>query len=159
MSIPSGCHRGLVAAALLLCASCSEPDSLPGAEPLANAVTTVRRSAPGEMNRCDPAEATDASGRAQVEIVFGQTAGYSYVPACVAIDAGSRIVFKGPFTLHPLVAGVENADGSFTLDGESPIGRVSEGTEASFAFDRAGSFGFYCDMHAVDGMLGAIIVR
>ena len=50
-------------------------------------------------------------------------------------------------------------DGLPTADEASPIHERIEGGELSFAAPAPGLYGYFCNMHVVDGMMGAIVVR
>jgi plastocyanin len=106
------------------------------------------------VNGCDPAMAVDMKGMAEVTIV--QT-GLTYAPACVKISAGTSVKFTSDFVAHPLVGGVY--DGAKMPDAGSPITPTSTGAEASFTIAAAGTYGYYCDLHAASNMIGAIIAE
>jgi plastocyanin len=55
--------------------------------------------------------------------------------------------------------GGEVVGGMKMPDANSPIKKTMNGMEATFKFDAAGSFGYYCDVHAGGGMVGAIFVE
>ncbi len=127
------------------------PEPPPGIDPRS-------LDASGRINGCDPATALDATELDVVEIRFGGLVGYAYDPPCVAVHPGARIVFTGPFDAHPIAAGRVD-DGLPTADEASPIRERIEGGELSFSAPTPGLYGYFCNMHVVDGMMGAIVVR
>jgi plastocyanin len=107
------------------------------------------------VNGCKASTAEDHTGDATVEI---SGAGTAWTPDCIRIKTGTSVTFKADFTSHPLVGGV--IDGSDKVpDDTTPIASTSTGMEATFTFDDAGTFGFYCDIHGTVGMKGAVIVE
>lgn len=107
------------------------------------------------VNGCTATAAEDHTADATTTIT--QT-GLKYAPACIKIKAGSSVTFASTFMSHPLMGG-EVIDGMKFADAESPITSTNSGTEATFTFATAGTFGYYCDFHALSGMFGAIIVE
>ncbi len=105
------------------------------------------------INGCDSATATDMTGMTDVTIT--QT-GLMYDPKCIKITAGTNVKFVSAFASHPLVGGI--VDGTKMPDGASPITSTSTGMEATFVIP-AGNYGYYCDLHALSGMTGAIFAE
>jgi plastocyanin len=110
------------------------------------------------VNGCDAASVIDYTGDAEVEIRFGEDLGYEYVPRCIRVSVGTRIRFRGDLKSHPVAPG-RVVDGSYTFEDTSPIQPTKNGDEATFVFSRPGAFGYWCDVHAVSGMLGAVFVE
>jgi plastocyanin len=82
-------------------------------------------------------------------ISFPTTGGAGdYAPACAHIKVGQTITWSGAFASHPL----EPIGG----DTPNPITATAVGTDKSFAFPNAGTFGFGCGVHA--SMRGAVLV-
>lgn len=107
------------------------------------------------VNGCDPATAEDHTNEATTTVT---QSGFNYSPKCIRIAAGSSVKFMSSFMSHPLVGGTVEA-GAKVPDANSPITMTSSGTEATFAFPDAGAYGYYCDFHALSGMVGAIFVE
>lgn len=107
------------------------------------------------LNGCDVATAEDHT--ADAETTIGVT-GLKYTPPCIKIKAGNSVKFSATFATHPLVGGVV-ADNTLTPDAMTPIAKTSTGTEVTFKFPDAGKFGFYCDVHGLSGMMGAVFVQ
>jgi plastocyanin len=109
----------------------------------------------GGNGECTEATAVDHTADAMTTITFPSQA---YDPNCVKIAVGSSVKFSGNFVQHPLVGG--NATSTSKMpDTSSPIARTATGTEATFTFPAAGTFGFYCDIHGQAGMTGKIFVQ
>lgn len=112
------------------------------------------------MNGCDPETAEDLQDLT-VEIQFPVN-GFKYSPNCVIIHATHNINFKGidgsNFVSHPLVPGVVEG-GVATEDTDSPIVRTESGDTQTVYFDAPGQFGYYCDYHYAQGMMGVIYVK
>ena len=71
------------------------------------------------------------------------------------VSIGTTVTFASNFASHPLSGG--DVETRAAEDG-SPIQATSSGTEAAFTFASAGSFGFYCEVHA-PSMAGAVFVE
>jgi plastocyanin len=122
-------------------------------EPTTTAGTTTGGGA--LVNDCDPATAVDHTADAVTTI---NTVGLAYDPPCIKIAAGGSVKFVSDFAAHPLVGGVVEG-GAKAPDAASPVTSTNTGTEATFVFASAGSFGYYCDFHALGGMVGAVFVE
>jgi len=120
-----------------------------------------QRSTPptgGTVNACDPAAASDLRGRSQVTVHFGGALGTRYEPACFQVSPGTQVTFMGEFDQHPLVGGAVTGGGKMP-DPSSPFdGPTSTGASKMFILSVAGTFPFYCDIHALIGMKGAVFV-
>ncbi len=77
-----------------------------------------------------------------------QAAPAQYQPNCVKIKVGQTLTWTGSFSAHPLVP-----EGG---DSPNPIQPTSTGTDMSFTFGNAGTFGFGCGIHST--MSGAVLV-
>ena len=112
---------------------------------------------PGQsVNDCTLASAVDRRDPGADRIVtFTFTA---YTPPCIRIAAGQSITFSGSFVNHPLVGGTVTS--VKTPDPSSPIPSTSSGSMLVVPFPSAGTFPFYCDVHALGfGMFGAVFVE
>jgi plastocyanin len=107
------------------------------------------------FNGCTQGAAADHTADATTTI---SNAGLSYTPKCIRIKAGASVVFQTDFVAHPLVGG-EVAGGMKVEEASSPIQKTTSGAEATFVFPTGGTFGYYCDSHALGGMAGAIYVE
>jgi plastocyanin len=76
----------------------------------------------------------------------------------VLIKAGSSVTFTSDFAIHPLVGGTFEG-GMKKPDAASPITPQTMGMTATFKFPNAGAYGFYCNVHASVGMIGAVFVK
>lgn len=108
------------------------------------------------IHGCEQATAKDETASAALTINF---AGLAYTPKCVRVKAGTVVTFSGDFTMHPLVGGEVSETGTKTPDANSPIVETSAGMSAMFTMSTAGTFPFYCDIHAITGMTGVIFVE
>lgn len=107
------------------------------------------------VNGCDPATAEDHTADATTTVM---SSGLKYAPPCIKISAGSSVKFSSNFMTHPLVGG-EVVGGMKQPDANSPIKQTSTGTEVTFSFPDAGAYGYYCELHAGSGMVGAVFVE
>lgn len=107
------------------------------------------------LNECDAATAEDHTADGETTVT---QAGLAYGPKCIRIKAGASVKFVSSFAAHPLVGGAV-VDGAKVPDPGSPITMTNAGMEATFVFPAAGDFGYYCDIHALGGMTGAIFVE
>jgi plastocyanin len=88
-----------------------------------------------------------------VTITFPNAA-LTYAPPCIKVKAGTKLVFNGDFSSHPLNGGT-----NCTTDATSPIATTSTGTTASFTLANTGTFGWFCEFHCSLGMQGAAFVQ
>jgi plastocyanin len=117
-----------------------------------------------QINGCDPTVAMDLTGQATVTITFPANNMLAYSPSCIKVTAGTMVTFQGPFANHPLQAGVvQGATEKPAAAGTTPLptnaGGLASGSSATFTMQPAGTYGYYCDFHALIGMYGAIIVE
>jgi plastocyanin len=106
------------------------------------------------INGCDPAMATDHTADAMTTV---NIVGLAYDPPCIKVKVGSQVTFKGNFGNHPTVGGMVSGSMA-TPDPKSPILDTSAGMSATFAFDKAGGYPYYCTKHFGSGMMGAVFV-
>jgi plastocyanin len=113
------------------------------------------------LNGCDPATAKDLTGGQDVQIGFPGVA-FSYVPSCIKVSVGTNVSFLGEgvasLATHPLVGGTIENSVTKIPDPDSPIEMTNTGNSVEFTMSAVGDFGFYCDLHAIAGMKGAIFV-
>ena len=112
-----------------------------------------------EVNGCDQLSAVDATGRGEMEIRFGGLEGYAYRPGCAAVSAGTIVTFVGDFGAHPLVPGRIDDHHQVIPDDGSPLGSTASGREARFLMAQPGAYGYFCDKHVGEAMVGAIFVE
>ncbi len=113
-------------------------------------------AAPQSLNGCDRASAIELpAGDARVP--FGGMFGFAYDPTCVVIDVGAELTFVGNFAQHPLKPGRIEGDTVVVAAG-NPIHPTSAGSQATFTFTQPGSYGFFCDTHLHEQMMGAVFV-
>ena len=113
----------------------------------------------GLLNGCTQADfdATDArapagdAGASVRAITFPKGLPVAqYTPRCMKIKVGETVSWTGGFDIHPMEA--------FPADPNNPITVTDFGFgSVSFAFAKAGSYGFHCQDHSLD-MFGAILV-
>ncbi len=138
-----------------------------GCERPADGVSTPGRSAAppatppppsgSSLNGCSEATAHDARDRATVVIRFGGVVGHNFDPACVRVRRGATLRFEGPLELHPIAPG-RVVDG-LPVDEAGPVRSLQVGEIADFVVAEVGAFGFFCDLHVVEGMMGAVYVE
>ena len=112
-----------------------------------------------EVNGCDQLSAVDATGRGEMEIRFGGLEGYAYRPGCAAVSVGTIVTFVGDFGAHPLVPGRIEDHHQVIPDDGSPLGSTASGREARFLMAQSGAYGYFCDKHVGEAMVGAIFVE
>lgn len=132
---------------------CGGSDSTTGA-------TASTGSSMEGTNGCTSATAEDHTmDSGMININFGGAAGNAYSPACIKISKNHQITFNGNFTTHPLQGGLVDAAGKPTPDPSSPISETTTGTSKAVNFPASGTYGYYCEVHVVAGMKGAIFVE
>lgn len=134
------------------CAACPVGGTCAADSDCLSTVCDVGACAP--LNGCDPALATDLTGQDPVTISFGF---FFYDPPCVRVSQGTKVIFNGDFTAHPL-AGGKNIGGAKFPDAASPFMPITDaGMSKTFTLLSAGSFAYYCDVHG--NMYGAVFVE
>jgi plastocyanin len=112
------------------------------------------------LNGCVSASFVTAAEPGSMRIAFGHQQGHNYEPRCARVSVGDVIRFEGPFATHPLVPG--RIEAAIPVDdaasGGGPVREVLKGESAEFIADSPGRFGYYCDVHVAEGMMGAIEV-
>lgn len=108
------------------------------------------------INGCDKATAVDMTASAMVKVAVGPNLMTVYSPACIRIKKGMSVTFEGNFAAHPTVGGTVGAPPM--PDSSSPIKQTMSGTSATFTFDLAGTYPYYCEYHAPT-MAGAVFVE
>ncbi len=109
-----------------------------------------------QINGCDPATAVDLTGMGSTTVTFG---GISYTPPCIKVSVGTGVTFDGDFTFHPLMGG-EVVAGAKVPAGSGPFVPITNtGTTKTFTMSSAGTFPYYCDVHALSGMTGVVFVQ
>jgi len=107
-------------------------------------------------NGCVDSMAEDHTAEQSVTIT--STPSFTYTPKCIVIHTGTSVTFNSAFATHPLVGGTLEG-GTKMPDASSPIKPQTTGTSATFMFPNTGTFGYYCNVHAISGMTGAIFVK
>ena len=115
----------------------------------------------GTLNGCAAEDFEDLTGETSVTITDISAWGIPH-SACIAVRAGTTVIWEGNFETHPLVGG-ETA----TTDDDSPITEANaSGTDpVSVTFSasdlsdptRGGAFPYFCTAHEAQ-MQGVIVV-
>lgn len=82
-------------------------------------------------------------------IAFGGAQGFAYSPKCAMVRVGQPVEFLGDFSLHPI---------SETCGPVDAIPHNTSGTTLTVTFTTSGLYGYRCDNHFADGMVGGIQV-
>lgn len=116
------------------------------------------------INGCGPATATDLTQKNSNTINFGGNFGFLYVPKCIKVKVGSKVVVDGTtvgsFGMHPFVGGeVKNGVKVQAVTGPFlPITNDAAISSKTFTMTAAGTYPYYCDFHALGGMSGTVFV-
>ncbi len=112
------------------------------------------------INGCTRAGALDLRGMASATVTFGGTTGIAYAPPCIVVDVGTVVTFEGRFDSHPLQGGVAEG-GTVDPATSGPFAVLtSTGTSHSFTMDAAGTYPYFCTVHAwFGGMRGVVFVE
>jgi halocyanin-like protein len=97
----------------------------------------------------------DRTGKDAVEVTVGakgNDGNFAFDPAAVRVSAGTTVVWKwnGKGSLHNVVAD----DGSFESEMYGTAGETFER-----AFEREGTYKYYCAPHKSSGMKGVVVVE
>lgn len=158
---PRGFGVALLGAALLgACSSSSDPQA-PGSMPESGAEAGASTGpSPLSINGCSPDGYEDHSDEADARVVQVGAEGLKFTPPCLLVAVGQAVLFEGNLSAHPLAPG--RPDDASAGSPANPIIRTSSGNSATFSFERAGTFPYFCELHGFGsgmGMVGAIYVR
>lgn len=144
---------------VLLGCSDDDDDAQRDAGSVEDAAVDARLAIP-EFNGCSAEDYVDLSAEDAARVVTIAGAGLTYTPKCLIVAAGQSVRFEGSLAAHPLAPG--HPDDPSAGTSENPIEETSSGREASFTFERAGTYPYHCTLHsfgAGQGMAGTIHVR
>ena len=144
----------VVASGLLLALACSPGEVIEGSTTPFELSVVAEQGSPA-LNGCTENDYVVSSDSLTV-IRFGHEWGHNYSPACLRVAAGTRIRFEGQFLSHPIEPG--RIVDSIPIDVEGPVQGVEAGDSAEFVATTPGKFGYFCDLHVAEGMMGAIEV-
>ncbi|NUO53140.1 MAG: hypothetical protein HOV80_30190 [Polyangiaceae bacterium] len=106
------------------------------------------------INTCSLATAQDLTAMSNVNVTFTS---FMYTPKCIKVAQGASVTFQGSFPSHPLMGGY--VDGGLVPAASGPFVPVtSSGTTKTFTMSAAGTFPYYCELHGLGGMAGAVFV-
>ncbi len=155
---------GLLSATLLwACGGTDDPmSSAPPQTPNDGSVAGAASmdDAPQELNGCAADAYEEHSGESDERVIQIAANGLSFTPQCLLIAAGQAVRFEGSLSSHPLAPGKPEDPSAGSPD--SPIAETSSGMSVEFTFDSAGTFPYFCQLHAFGngmGMAGAVLVR
>ncbi|MBI5532686.1 MAG: hypothetical protein HY898_08235 [Deltaproteobacteria bacterium] len=121
----------------MLAATCASSDPGSSADAAAGAAGAGQYKAFAGCTRESAVPAT--------QVGFAEPA--SYAPRCVRVSAGASLVIQAS-TMHPLQGMTDNGDTPNPIaEGEPSTGYLQDTT---FTFPKAGSFGFFCNVHGSD---------
>ena len=152
---PSGAWPGCVMTAVLL-ALLTQAACGAAPPPAETGVASSVSDAPQSLNGCDRGSATELEPD-DARMPFGGMFGFAYDPTCVTLAVGAELTFVGNFAQHPLKPGRIEGD-TVVVAPNNPIQPTSTGSQATFVFSEPGSYGFFCDTHVHEQMLGAVFV-
>ena len=158
---------GLLLAAALLW-GCGGSDDAKSASPSTPADTSMAGAptagdpteTPVTLNGCDAEAYADHSAESDERVIQIAANGLNFTPQCLLIGVGQTVRFEGSLTSHPLAPG--NPDDPNAGSHDSPIVATSSGTSVEFTFDAAGTFPYFCELHAFGNgmvMARAVLVR
>ena len=127
---------------------------------LALLVPMTSASAGAPINNCLPQDYQDRRGESVVVVANDNPSNpFLYRPRCALVTEGTVIEFRASpnFGMHPLFGGTV-AGGVATMDPESPIGSIISGDVREVLLEASGDAPYFCDVHFLQGMLGAIRV-
>jgi plastocyanin len=108
----------------------------------------------GAINGCELGTATDFTAQSAVNVTFGGTA---YTPKCIRVSQGTQVTFSGTFGSHPLMGGY--VQGGVNPAASGPFVPVTNtGSMKTVTMTQTGTFPYYCTVHALAGMTGAVFV-
>jgi len=110
-----------------------------------------------QVNGCDVATAQDLTAQSAVTVTFAN-GNLSYAPRCIKVKVGTSITLNGNFGFHPTIGGVV-VNNTPTPASSGPFAQVtSTGNTKTYAMSQAGTFPYYCQPHATQGMTAAVFV-
>jgi plastocyanin len=115
---------------------------------------------PQIFNGCAASDYEDRSAESAERVIQIAVEGLKFTPPCLEIAQGQAVRFEGSLSAHPLAPG--NPDDASAGSANNPITATSSGARVEFSFPRAGTYPYFCELHAFGagmGMAGAIYVR
>lgn len=115
---------------------------------------------PATLNGCKASDYEDHSNDSDARVILIAAEGLTFTPKCLRIAPGQSVRFEGSLASHPLSPG--NPDDIQAGSPDNPIEATSSGTQVEFTFGAAGTFPYFCQLHAFGngmGMAGAVLVR
>jgi plastocyanin len=152
------CTSALTAALLALGVACG--DSQADGNDRNDDAPDAQVEAIATFNGCADKDYVDRSGEHDSRVIEVGANGLNFSPKCVIIAAGQSLTWQGSLSAHPFAPGNPSDEEAGSLD--SPILARSSGRSAEFTFASAGTFPYYCAVHAFgagQGMAGSVHVR
>lgn len=143
-----------VASGLFLVLACSAGEVVEDSAILSQ-LPAASEQGPPALNGCTENDYVVSSDSPAV-IRFGHEWGHNYLPACLRVETGTRIRFEGPLLSHPVQPG--RIVGSIPINSDGPVQGTGIGDFVEFVATTPGKFGYFCDLHVAEGMMGAIEV-
>lgn len=119
---------------------------------------------PHTSARCSPcctaSDYQDESAPDATRVIGIATEGLSFSPPCLTIKVGQTVRWESSLGAHPLAPG--NPDDPNAGSAGNPIVETGSGQSVEFAFPAAGTFAYYCELHAFgngQGMAGSVHVK
>jgi plastocyanin len=109
-----------------------------------------------QVNGCDVTNTTDMTGQSPVTIT---TSGLTWTPKCIKVSVGTVVTVNATFSTHPLLGGEVIANTKVPASSGPFVPITSSGTTKNFTMTATGTFPYYCDNHALSGMVGAVFVE
>lgn len=99
----------------------------------------------------EPADTTDEGGESSDGDATVVASFFTFEPEELSVATGTTVTFVNEDSVrHTFTSGEGEADGTFDLE------TVAEGDTAEFTFDEAGTYPYFCEVHA--SMTGTITV-
>jgi plastocyanin len=108
------------------------------------------------INGCTAAMYTDKSTSTGTQTIVIEGGTFTYTPKCLIVAKGTTVRWEGSLATHPLKAGP--VAGSTGGTAGSPIVETDTGSSVEFTFANAGTFPYFCTIHA-PVMAGSIHVK
>jgi plastocyanin len=113
-----------------------------------------------DLNGCTETAYENQTAVSDERAILIAASGLTFTPKCMTIEVGQTVHFQGSLAAHPLAPGNPEDPGAGSAD--NPIQETSSGQAVDFTFATAGTFPYYCELHAFGagmGMAGVVHVR
>lgn len=85
---------------------------------------------------------------------------FQFTPKTLTVKAGTTVTFKNDDAInHTVTSGTRKGENDNTPDGRFDLKLADAGSTATYTFEDAGTYPYYCLIHPGQGMTGKVVVE